>query len=114
MIHGVDLAQVIQDEEQDSSLLTAWSVLVTCLINLLHGLFGGLKNFFDINLCLLGDIQGVNKLHVFKNELWLDIEQKLENLILEFTKFLVVLFDLLNLLTTLGLNLWLFRSDDNL
>lgn len=114
LIHVIDLVEIIQDEEQNSCLLTARSVLVTSLINLLHGNLGTLKGFFDVDLSLFGDIQGVNKLNIIKNCLGLDIIQKLKNFILKISDLLLVLFNLLNLLTTLGLNFRLLRLDDNL
>lgn len=95
-------------------MFTARSVDFTSLIDLLHSKGGSSKDFFDLIRCLFSNIESVNELNVLKNVLGLYIVQELKDLIFKINLLLVVLFNLLYLFTTLGLNLWLLRLDDKL
>lgn len=64
LIHWVDLVKIDQHEEEGSSHFTAWTELLTSLINLLHTCLGILKTLLHISLGLLGHSKNLDEFDV--------------------------------------------------
>lgn len=52
LIHGIDLVEIIKNEEKNGGLFTTCSVKLSGIINLLHGDLSLLKLLLDVIRCL--------------------------------------------------------------
>lgn len=66
MIHGVDFVQIEQDEEESGCDLTTGSELVSCLVNLLHGIGRAFKTLFNVLFSLLGCLEGLDESYILE------------------------------------------------
>lgn len=66
LIHNVDLIEIIENEEKNGSLLSACSVKLSGVINLLHGDLSLLQCLLDLIRCLFGGLKGVDKFNILK------------------------------------------------
>lgn len=67
LVHGVNLTQIIENEEENGSLLTALSVDFSSVINLLHHDLGCFKRVLDFVRFLFRLLECIDESHILKN-----------------------------------------------
>lgn len=111
MVHGIDVAEVGDGEEEAGGLLTDWLVLLAGSVDVLLGDGGDLLLLLDLGGLLLGGGEDVDRLLVLQDVLV--GRQHLQDLLLDLEQLLLVGRALEDQALLLLFEVWPFLLDDN-
>jgi len=112
LVHGVDDVHIEQDEVKSRGLLSYRSVVLTRVVNLLHGDLKSFLSVFSFLRLFFSGVKGVDKVNIFKERSLLVLEGS-KNFILKLLEHVSVISNLLNVIVLSLLNLRSFLLYDN-